>query len=166
MNKLAEQFASLSIFSDIDWPLVTREYQPFCDKISFPEYLQLKAENGDCPAYLYELAFYELALSQVQQVELSAPMDSGLHLNPTAAFLSLQFDINRMLSEAEDGGVEIYQRENVLCIFQHQDEINVVELDEDTLEFLQQMEDGPLPLSTAPVEGLEELIRLGLVISQ
>lgn len=163
MNNLAEKFPSLSLFSNIDWPTVNAEFMPFSQNITFPEYLQLKAEQGDCPAYLFELAFYEMAIAQVQEITEIPPLGTGLHLNPSTAFLSLQFDINRMLSEAEAGEIAVHERENVLCLFLHQEEVTVVELDEDSLSFLQELEEGPLPLEELDEE-IQEFIDLGLVL--
>jgi hypothetical protein len=165
MSDLALRFPSLGIFSNINWGQVAAEYLPFQEKISFPEYLQIKAENGDCPEYLFELAFYEMAVAQVQEAAFVTPEGKGLHLNPTAAFLNLDFDIGRMLAAAEEGSVEVHQRENVLCVFQYQDEVSVVELDAETLEFLEELEAGPIPLEEGPEDGLQELIELGLIYS-
>src|SRR4051794_32086142 len=62
VHSLQQMFPSLTLFSDIDWNAVTHEYQSEYIDLTFPEYLQQKALDGDCPQYLFELAFFELAL--------------------------------------------------------------------------------------------------------
>jgi hypothetical protein len=144
MTTLEKIFPSLSKFSDLDWEAVSNEYGKVSSKISFPEYLQIKAEDGDCPEYLYELAYYELAVHEAKNPDIQFPQTSGIHLNPTALFLSLEFDIERMLKEAELGKIEVYERHNVLCVFRDsKQKFQCVELDEDALDILEHLEDGP-----------------------
>jgi len=144
MTNLEKIFPSLAKFSDLNWTEVSNEYGKVSSKISFPEYLQIKAEDGDCPEYLYELAYYELAVHEANNPDITFPQSGGIHLNPTALFLSLEFDIERMLKEAELGKIEIYERHNVLCVYRdHKNIFQCVELDDDALDILEQLENGP-----------------------
>lgn len=169
MSSLQKMFPSLSIFSDLDWEAVTREYEATSIGISFPEYLQIKAEQGDCPPYLFELAFYELAAFDAKTSAVPFPFKPGIYLNPTALFLNLEFDIPRMLEEAQEGNIEVYERPQVLCIYRDRDdEVNSLELDEASLKLLSQLEDGPLmrgDLSHLPeVQNFKLLVEKGLIL--
>ena len=53
MNSLEQMFPSLTLFSDLDWEAVTQEYESQYIDLSFPESLQQKALDGDCPPYLF-----------------------------------------------------------------------------------------------------------------
>jgi hypothetical protein len=144
VNSLEQMYPSLTLFSDLDWSAVTKEYESDYLDLSFPEYLQQKALEGDCPLYLFELAFYEMALADAKISEEPFPFKNGIYLNPTALFLSLEFDVKRMLSEAQTGKIEVYQREHVLCIFRDQkDKIHIIEMTDEELDLLQHLEDGP-----------------------
>lgn len=146
MHALQQMFPSLTLFSDLDWDAVTKEYEADFIDISFPEYLQQKTLEGDCPPYLFELAFYELALFDAKTSLEPYPFKSGIYLNPTALFLSLEFDVRKMLKEAEEGKIEIYERSHVLCIYRNKDDqVKTLEMTEDDLELLQHLEDGPMP---------------------
>lgn len=145
MNTLQQMFPALTLFSDLNWNEVTREYEQDYMDVSFPEYLQQKAIEGDCPPYLYELAYYELAAFNAKTSSEPFPFKPGIYLNPTALFLGLEFDIPRMLEEANEGRIEIYERPHVLCLYRDtNDEVNSIELDKASLEILQQLENGPL----------------------
>jgi hypothetical protein len=141
MHALEQMFPSLTLFSDLNWDAVTREYESHYIDISFPEYLQQKAMEGDCPPYLFELAFFELALFDVRNSQTPFPYTSGLYLNPTALFLNLEFDVRAMLDHASQGKIEILERDHILCLFRDQnDSVQVLELDEDHLLLLQNFE--------------------------
>lgn len=145
MHALQQMFPSLTLFSNLDWDAVTKEYETEYIDLSFPEYLQQKALDGDCPPYLFELAFYELALFDAKTSVEAFPFKPGVYLNPTALFLSLEFDVMRMLKEAKDGKVEVYERSHVLCLYRDtQDKIHMIEMTDDDLDLLQHLEDGPL----------------------
>ena len=58
MNSLEQMFPSLTLFSDLNWDKVKTEYESEYSDLSFPEYLQQKCIEGDCPPYLFELAFF------------------------------------------------------------------------------------------------------------
>ena len=144
MHALQQMFPSLTLFSDLDWDAVTQEYETEYIDLSFPEYLQQKALDGDCPPYLFELAFYELALFDAKTSVEPFPFKPGIYLNPTALFLSLEFDVVRMLKEAKAGKVEVYERNHVLCLYRDtHDVIHTLEMTDDDLELLQHLEDGP-----------------------
>lgn len=144
MHALEQMFPSLTLFSDLDWEAVTREYETDYIDLSFPEYLQQKSDEGDCPPYLFELAFYELALFDAKTSNEPFPHQPGIYLNPTALFLNLEFDIKRMMEEATRGNIEVYERPHVLCLYRDQnDKIHVEELSDEALEILQNLENGP-----------------------
>ncbi len=144
MHALQQMFPSLTLFSDLDWDAVTQEYETEYIDLSFPEYLQQKALDDDCPPYLFELAFYELALFDAKTSVEPFPFKTGVYLNPTALFLSLEFDVVRMLKEAKAGKVEVYERNHVLCLYRDtHDVIHTLEMTDDDLELLQHLEDGP-----------------------
>jgi hypothetical protein len=144
MHSLQQMFPSLTTFSDLNWDDVTQEYEATSIDISFPEYLQKKALEGDCPPYLFELAFYELAAFDAKTSVEPFPHQHGIHLNPTALFLSLEFDVPRMLEEAEKGNIKVIERPHVLCLFRDkEDHVNAIELSEESLELLQHLENGP-----------------------
>jgi hypothetical protein len=144
MKQLEKIYGSLSKFSDLNWDEVTREYAKVESKISFPEYLQIKSEEGDCPEYLFELAFYEMARAEINNSQFTPPTSTGVFLNPTALFLSLQFDIEKMLKDAEIGKIEIHERAHVLCLYRDKkNALKSVELQEEALNILEHLEDGP-----------------------
>ena len=144
MNALEQMFPSLTLFSDLDWEAVTQEYETHYIDISFPEYLQQKALDGDCPPYLFELAYYELALFNARTSVEEFPFQPGIYLNPTALFLSLEFDVKRMMDEAARGNIEVYERSHVLSLFRDKaDQIHTLEMSDEDLELLQYLEDGP-----------------------
>lgn len=144
MNPLQQMFPSLTLFSDLDWEAVTQEYESHYIDISFPEYLQQKALDGDCPPYLFELAFYELALFDARTSSEPFPFRPGVYLNPTALFLKLDFDVKKMIEEASHGNIEVYEKEHVLCLFRDtHDKIHIIEMSDQDLDLLQHLEDGP-----------------------
>jgi hypothetical protein len=143
-NTLEQMFPSLSLFSDLNWEAVTQEYESSYIDISFPEYLQQKALEGDCPPYLFELAYYELAQFDARTSSGPLPFQSGVYLNPTALFLTLEFDVKKMLEEAAKGNIQVFEKSHVLCLFRdHKDTVRTVEVSESDLELLQNLEDGP-----------------------
>lgn len=144
MNSLEAQFPHLKLFCHLNWEDVTREYESLYFNMSFPEYLQQKAIDGDCPDYLFELAYYEMALNQVSTTKLSYPFLPGVYLNPSALFLSLEYDIPGMLKLAQEEGPGLIEREIYLCIYQDtQGMARVHELSHEELHILQLLEDGP-----------------------
>ena len=144
MNSLQEMFPSLTLFSDLDWNTVTAEYKTEYEGLTFPEYLQQKAIDGDCPTYLFELAFYEQAIFDVKNSAAQIPNRPAVYLNPTALFLELEFDIKRMLLDAQAGKIEIHQRPHVLCIYRDtKSNICTMELNARELSLLQHLENGP-----------------------
>ncbi len=149
MNELAQKFPSLTLFSDLNWEAVTTEYETQYVDISFPEYLQQKSLEGDCPPYLFELAFFELALFDARTWDEPFPHVPGIYLNPTALFLSLEFDVKRMLDEASQGRIQVLERPHVLCLFRISDGVKTIELSDEDLTLLQKLEGGPLPGSDA-----------------
>jgi hypothetical protein len=143
-TKLQEIFSSLSLFSDLNWEAVTQEYESEYIDVSFPEYLQQKAIEGDCPPYLFELAFYELALFDAKTSNAPFPHRPGVYLNPTALFLGLEFDVKKMLEEASTGHIGIVERSHVLCLFRDEkDQVKALEVSQIDLTLLQCLEDGP-----------------------
>lgn len=177
-DALEEIFPSLTLFSDLNWSEICREYIASFDSrpdnleefiFNFPDFLQQKAAAGDCPPYLHELAYVELMQAQALSSELDLPHVKGHHLNPSLSFLNLEFDINLMLDEAAKGGIQIIERPHVLCIYRDpQEGLNHVDITTDYLMVLQKLEDGPLTdmnaLSYAEKETLGELKKLGLVM--
>jgi hypothetical protein len=164
-------FPSLTLFSDLNWDIVTKEYQTHYADLSFPEYLQQKALDGDCPDYLFELAFYELALIETKNLANELPLPPGVHLNPTALFLNLEFDVKKMLKEASEGKINVHERSHVLCIFRDShDFIHELEIKQDELELLQMLEDGPQRteafLDSRLDPPFKKFISLGLIMSR
>jgi hypothetical protein len=144
MHALQQMFPSLTLFSDLDWDAVTKEYETDYIDISFPEYLQQKTLDGDCPPYLFELAFYELALFDAKTSAEPFPFKPGVYLNPTALFLSLEFDVKQMLSDSQEGKIDVIEKPHVMCVFRDKDDkIHTIEMSEEELELLQHLEDGP-----------------------
>ena len=82
----------------------------------FPQFLQDKASEGDCPGYLFELAYFELLQDQIISYEWEAPKLKGINLNPSLSFLNLEFDVGLMMDEAAKGSVQVVQRPHVLCL--------------------------------------------------
>lgn len=144
MNNLASIFTSLTLFSDLDWDQVTKEYEGSYIHLSFPEYLQEKALEGDCPPYLYELAFYEQALFELKNSNTPFPHQPGIYLNPTALFLSLEFDVPEMIADAHKGEPSVREREQVLTVYKDEaDQIHSLPLTKEELLLLQELEEGP-----------------------
>lgn len=170
MNALEQMFPALTLFSDLDWVAVTQEYESDYIDISFPEYLQQKALDGDCPPYLFELAYYELAMLDVKTSIEPFPYKNGIYLNPTALFLSLEFDIKKMMDDSLKGTIEVHERPNVLCIFKDtHDVIHRMELPDEDLGILQHLEDGPKMdtdfLHPSQKNQFQKLVNLGLILT-
>lgn len=150
---LEKMYPRLATFSDLNWEEVAEEYfalrpslssdlqEVLCD---FPSYLETKAMEGDCPSYLFELAYFELAEFHAQSSPENFPTAKGVHLNPTTNFLNFEFDIARMVREAEKGEVNVYERPHVMCVSRHQDgSLRFTELNQRELDLLLTLEDGP-----------------------
>lgn len=164
MSTLQARFPSLSLFSDLDWEAVASEYERDYSDISFPEYLQQKAVDGDCPSYLFELAFYEMAHHELAGSEAPEASET-LTLNPTALFLNLEFDVETMLDEAQQGNVTLIEKEHVLTLFiDPNGEVCSLELTQEDLMLLQKLEEGETP-SEEELKNSERLLEWGLVLS-
>lgn len=160
---LKSDFPSVSFFSDVDWSALAQEYAPASQIMSFPEYLEIKAEEGDCPPYIFELAYFDETLSSLQGEEFLFPDSPGVHLNPSARFLSFDFDILTMVSAAHEGKVEVVEKKNVLSIYvDAEGEIRFHELTGPELDTLQALEAGVTP---SDPESLSGLVESGLLIS-
>jgi len=169
-NALEETFPSLTIFSDVNWPEITHEFiashkenpksiEEF--RANFPLFLQQKAEMGDCPDYLFELAFFELAQEQILASSYELPTSPGLFLNPSATFLNLDYDVNLMLEEATKGSVKIFERSHILSLYRHPEfGLMQKELSHDEIKILGQIEAG----EEISEEQLKDLKEAGLVI--
>ncbi|HXH31011.1 MAG TPA: hypothetical protein VNJ01_09385 [Bacteriovoracaceae bacterium] len=169
MNALEKMFPSLALFSDLNWSSVTEEYESSYIDYTFPEYLQIKALDDDCPPYLFELAFYEQALNDAKTSVVPFPHQPGVYLNPTALFLSLEFDVVQMLHDATVGKIEVHEREHVLCVFRDTaDNVHPIQLSEDCLQLLGNLEDGPQNdydfIKPTDSENFQTLVSKGLVL--
>ncbi len=169
MSSLQEMFPSLTLFSDLDWEAVTEEYRSEFADLSFPEYLQQKALDGDCPLYLFELAFYELAVFDIKSSTDSVPKSPGIYLNPTALFLSLEFDVKKMLLEASLGNINVFEKEHVLCIYKDQhDVVQFLEVTDEDLDLLQHLEEGPQKdksfVSSKHQHSYQKFDKIGLIL--
>ena len=160
---LKASFPSLALFSDMDWNAVAKEYDVSSKIITFPEYLEFKAEEGDCPQHLFELAYFDAALKSIEEGEFFFPDDPGIHLNPSACFLSFDHDILTMVKEAHEGKINVIERQNVLCLFVDQEgEICFHEISAPELDLLQKLEVGTL---SEDHEALPGLTQAGLILS-
>jgi hypothetical protein len=177
-DALEKTFPSLTVFSDLNWDDVAREYIAAHDErptdlddftFNFPQFLQDKASDGDCPTYLFELAYFELLQSQILENELILPEEKGLHLNPSLSFLNLEFDVGMMMDEATKGSVQILQRPHVLCLYSHPTRgLHNIEVTTPILETLQLLEEDSLENREAVPKHLQEtlqkLIDLGVIV--
>lgn len=172
---LQKTFSSLTVFSDLKWDSIFKEYLASHDErpqdveeftFNFPFYLQSKAQDGDCPSYLFELAYFELAQAQIVGSGFDFPKTKGLHLNPSATFLNLEFDVGKMMNEAVKGSVQVIARHHVLCLFKDpQSGLDHVEIDAASLAILQQLENGPLTRAQiTDTATLLPLVKMGLVV--
>lgn len=144
MNSLESQFHNLNLFCQMNWDEVTTEYENYYMELSFPEYLQQKALEGDCPDYLYELAYFEMALNQVKNEKLVYPYLPGVYLNPSCVFLSLEYNIPSMITLAQDGNPTLIEKDCFICCYQNTlGEVKALELTEGELQILKLLEDGP-----------------------
>ncbi len=177
-NALEEMYPSLTVFSDLKWDTVTQEYIASHDErpqdieefvFNFPAYLQEKAAAGDSPAYLFELAFFELLQNQMIEASIETPEPPGIYLNPTLSFLNLEYDVSLMIDEATKGNPQLIERPHVLCIYHHPLRgLHHLDVTTPMLEVLGELEDGPLKsranLAAVQQKILNELIELGLVL--
>jgi hypothetical protein len=164
MHELQRQYPYLDLFGEMPWHEVTEEYQSMAIEMSFPEYLQHKSIEGECPAYFFELAFYQLALEQVRNADPSWPLKKGLWLNPTAHFLSLEFDIPEMISNAKNGRIEVIHNPKTMgiCLDQN-NQVRQVILTPDELRILAQIE-NEIQIDIHHSPELEKLIQSGIII--
>lgn len=166
MTNLTNIYPSLTLFSDLDWDLVSTEYETNYIHLSFPEYLQEKAMEGDCPDYLYELAFYEQALFEAKNSDQKFPHVPGIYLNPTSLFLRLEFDVAGMIADARDGKPNIVEKDHILAVYRDQGGIvHTIPLTEEELTLLQELEDGPKTSAAnlSPVI-FQDLVRKKLIL--
>lgn len=174
-SALEEMYPSLSLFSDINWDEVAREYMVSHDErptdldefiINFPDFLQEKCQSGDSPDYLFELAYVELLQNQILSTEIDYPEESGLHLNPTLSFLNLEYDINLMLDEAEKGNIQLVERSHILCIYRHPTiGLHHLYVTNPMIEILELIEHNKnIPDSKKPL--FDEILSLGLAFKK
>lgn len=164
MSTLQAKFPSLGLFSDLDWEAVSSEYEREYSELSFPEYLQQKAVDGDCPPYLFELAFYEMAHQELAGSETPIASET-LALNPTALFLNLEFDVETMLDEAQEGNITLIEKEHVLTLFiDPTGEVCSLELTKEDLMLLQKLEEGETP-TAEELKNSERLLEWGLILA-
>lgn len=171
-------FPSLTVFSDLNWNDVAREYIASHESMpsnvedfvfDFPDYLQKKAHDGDSPIFLFELAFFELLQNQLLLIDLDVPGTPGIYLNSTLSFLNLEYDVNLMIDEATKGNTQLILRPHILCLYKHPDlGLHHVDITTTYLSVLQKLEDGPLKARTdlpqAHQKTLSDLINLGLIL--
>ena len=168
--ELEKMYKSLTLFSDLDWKAVNEEFETEYKDCSFPEYLQQKALEGDCPLYLFELAFYEYASHELKSLTATKGPEAGYHINPTNLFLTLEFDIPRMLKDSETGTIEIHEKPHVLCLYKDlKNQVHTCEVTEKQLKALELLELGPLTdqsqLSAETKDIFAQLIQKGLIFS-
>jgi hypothetical protein len=175
---LEETYPGLSVFSDLKWDEVSQEYLASHEEVptdleefvfNFPQFLQDKAAAGDCPAYLFEVAFFELLQNQIQEADLTLPIASGVYLNPSLSFLSLDYDVAEMLQAATIGQVQVIERPHVLSLYRHVDRgFEYRDITPQMLDLLQRLEDGPIKpkvvLTSSEKETLQEMLDLGLAM--
>lgn len=167
MNNLSAIFPSLTLFSDLNWEEITQEYEDGHIHLSFPEYLQEKAIEGDCPPYLFEIAFYEQALFELRSSPITFPHLPGIHLNPSLMFLNLEFDVVTMLEKARNKDITVVEKEHILALYKDQnDELHSLPLTVEEIRLLGQLEDGPLQsdeLRTRAPVIFQDLVRKKLI---
>ncbi len=164
MSTLQARFPSLTLFSDLDWEAVSSEYERDYADLSFPEYLQQKAIDGDCPPYLFELAFYEMAHNELAGAQ-TPKASKEIILNPTALFLNFEYDVEAMLDEAQKGNVTLIEKEHVLTLFiDPEGQVCSLELSNDDLTVLQKLEEGETP-SEEELKKSERLLEWGVILS-
>lgn len=164
MSTLQAKFPSLTLFSDLDWEAVSNEYERDYGDLSFPEYLQQKAVEGDCPPYLFELAYYEMAHHELAGTP-APEATKTLTLNPTALFLNLEYDVEAMLDEAQQGNITLIEKEHVLTLFMDlKGQVCSLELTNDDLLLLQKLEEGETP-TEKELKASKRLLEWGLILS-
>jgi hypothetical protein len=160
---LRDSFPSLALFSDMDWIAVEKEFEISSKIITFPEYLEFKAEEGDCPQYLFELAYFDAALKSIEEGEFFFPESPGIHLNPSACFLSFDHDILKMVKDAHEGTINVIERQNVLSVYvDPTGEIRFHEISIPELDLLQKLEASIL---SKDHEALPGLTQAGLILA-
>jgi hypothetical protein len=177
-DALEQMYPGLSVFSDINWDQITKEYIASFDErpqdieefvFGFPEFLQEKASRDECPDHLFELAYYELLENNIIHSEMPPIDSSGLHMNPTLSFLNLEYDISQMIDEATKGNIQIIPKEHILCVYRHpKNGLHTIDISTAQLTILQELEKGPIQnLQQIPgnlQDELKQMLNLGLVL--
>ena len=177
-DALVAMYPGLSVFSDISWDKITKEYLADHDErpqdvdefvFGFPQFLQDKASRDECPSHLFELAYFELIENELLNSDLLMPSDEGIHLNPSLSFLNLEFDICLMVDEATKGNIQIIQRPHILCLYRHPERgLLHTEITQEFLEVLQALENGAFPSMEIFPEhqqmAVRKLMELGVIL--
>ncbi len=169
MLELQQIYPNLQLFCDLNWELIAEEFRNYNSGKSFPEFLIDKSFEGDCPTYIFEMAFYEDTFFKLQNLKHNFSEESGIHLNPTVHFLSLEFDIAQMIDNAKKGIINIIERPHVLALFKTKDDkIHQQSLSKEDLIILQEFEDGPKQrgeiLHPEHLLHINELILTGILV--
>jgi hypothetical protein len=175
---LEDTYSRLKLFSDLDWSEISQEYiashEHYPSDMSdfvfhFPEFLEHKIAQEDCPPYLGEMAYYELILSLLRASQYSSPSSKGIHLNSTLSFLNLEFDVSLMNKKVEGGEIQIIHRPHILCLYlDASHKLNELEISASQLETLQLFEKSPSlaleELTPKARESALELLHSGLLL--
>jgi hypothetical protein len=175
---IQDTYSSLEIFSDISWEEICNEYLASYEEApkdvddfvaGFPQFLEDKAAEGECPTYLFEIAYVEFMASVLSDAQVDFPTSKGLHLNPTLSFLTLEFDVLQMLEESKSGEASVIERPHILCLYQDQENgLCSQELEEDDLEILKKLEeqeDCTLDhFASEDQQSLDHLIKTGMIL--
>lgn len=177
-DALVAMYPGLSVFSDISWDKITKEYLAGHDErphdveefvFGFPQFLQDKASREECPSHLFELAYFELIENELLNSDLVLPVEVGIHLNPSLSFLNLEFDICLMIDEATKGNIQIIPRPHILCLYRHPERgLLHIEINQEFLDVLQGLENGSFPSRQSAPEhqhkALNQLLEVGAVL--
>jgi len=169
MLELQKIYPHLNLFCDIKWEVISEEYKEYSHQKSFPEYLAEKSSEGDCPPYIFEMAFYEQTLYELKNQTPLYPKESGIYLNSTVHFLNLEFDIPKMIEQAQNGFISFIEKPHVLAIYKLKDnKIHQQQLSKKDLILLQEFENGPKQswdLNTSDgFTSLNQLISSGILV--
>jgi hypothetical protein len=175
---IEDTYSSLEIFSDISWEVICNEYLASHESppkdvddfvAGFPQFLEDKAAEGECPTYLFEIAYVELMASILSEAKVDMPKKKGLHLNPTLSFLTLEFDVLQMLEDSKSGEASVIERPHILCLYQDgENGLCSQEIEEDELEILKKLEDQEDCTSdqfpSKDQQSLAHLIKTGMIL--